>query len=138
MYLSGSHQVPAGGEELVACNAAAFVDPARACRPGNRRRLCPDEVAIAFDDGVRLPALESFFREKRGVNAAVDHPGAACARHAADLVAAQCIAGVHADADNVAGLDGLGVDLLQGFVDQNGVAGRSAAWRRPERTANAA
>jgi hypothetical protein len=57
------------------------------------------------------------------VDAAVDDPGAALAGHAADLVAAQGVAGVDADADDVAGLDAFGDDLLEGFVDQDGVAG---------------
>jgi hypothetical protein len=56
------------------------------------------------------------------VDAAVDDPGSALAGDAADLVAAEGVAGVDADADDVAGLDGFGDDLLEGFVDEDGVA----------------
>ncbi len=84
-------------------------------------------IAIAFDDGVGFAALERFFRKQRGVNAAVDDPRAAAARHPAHLVAAQSVAGVDADADNVAGLNGLRDDLLERFIDEDGIAGR--LWR---------
>jgi hypothetical protein len=56
------------------------------------------------------------------VNSAIDDPGAAGTRHAADGVTAQSIAGVHADADDVAGLDRLGHNLLEGFIDENGIS----------------
>ena len=46
--------------------------------------------------------LVGFVREERGVNAAEDDPGAALARHPADFVAAQRIARMDADADDVA------------------------------------
>ncbi len=99
--------------------------------------LRPGDVAVAFDDGVGLAALEGFFGKERGVDAAVDDPGSALAGHAADLVAAQGVAGVDADADDVAGLDGVGDDLLERLVDEDGVAQQSAAWRRRGRTASA-
>ncbi len=56
------------------------------------------------------------------MDAAVDDPGAARAGDAADLVSAQGIAGMDADADDVAGLDGLGVDLFERFIDEDGIA----------------
>src|ERR1700733_5477266 len=68
-------------------------------------------------------SFKGFFGEERGVNAAVDDPCSAGAGHAADLVAAQCVAGVDADADDVAGLDGFGDDLFEGLIDEDGVAG---------------
>src|SRR6185437_3209318 len=100
--LVGPHQFPAGGQEIVAGDAAAFVQPAGCAGKaiGDDRR--PDDIPIAPDDGVGVPAFERFLGVKGGVNAAVDYPGAPFARHAADLVAAQCIAGVDADADYVA------------------------------------
>ncbi len=61
------------------------------------------------------------------MNAAVDDPCAAFAGHAADLVSAQRIAGVDADADDVAGLDGGGVDRFERLVNEDGVAGN--LWR---------
>jgi hypothetical protein len=55
---------------------------------------------------------------------AIDHPGAPRAGDPPNLVAAQRVAGVHADADHVARLDGFRVELLDRFVDQDRVAGR--------------
>ena len=96
------------------------------CRPGNPfTDLAPDQVAVALHHGVRLAALERLLRKQRGVNAAVHDPGAALAGHAADLVAAQRVAGVDADADDVAGRDCRWIDRLERFVDENGIADTS-------------
>jgi hypothetical protein len=56
------------------------------------------------------------------VDAAVDDPGSAFAGDAADFVAAEGVAGVDADADDVAGLDGFRDDLLEGFVDEDRIS----------------
>ncbi len=56
------------------------------------------------------------------MDAAVDNPGSAFACDAADFVAAEGVAGVDADSDDVAGLDGFGDDLFEGFVDEDGIA----------------
>ena len=60
------------------------------------------EIAIAFHDGMRAAVLERLFREQRRMDAAVDHECAACTGGPADLVAAQGIECVNADADHVA------------------------------------
>ena len=52
---------------------------------------------------MRAAVLVRLLGKERRVNAAEDDPRAALARHAADLVAAQRVAGVDADADDVAG-----------------------------------
>ena len=64
----------------------------------------PDAVAVALDDRVRAAELERFFGIQRGVDAAVNDLRAALARQPSDLVAAQGVAGVDADADDVARL----------------------------------
>ncbi len=122
IYFCGIHQVPARGEEFAALDAAAFVDFFGLAGEAIGDDLCPGEIAVAFDDGVCFAALERFLRKQRGVNSAVDDPGAAGARHAADRVAAQGVAGVDADADDVAGLNGLGHNLLERFIDENGIS----------------
>ena len=68
--------------------------------------------------------LHSFFREEGGVYSAVNHPGAAGARQLANRIAAEGVAGMDADANDVAGMDGGGIDLLEGFVNQDGGPGR--------------
>ena len=54
--------------------------------------------------------------------------GARRSRGVADLVAPQRVAGVDADADDVAGLDGGGVDRVERFVHDDGIA--ELGWRR--------
>ena len=134
----GIHQVPAGGEEFAAFNAAAFVDFFGRAGDASGDDFGPGKIAVAFDDGVGLAALERFFRKQRGVNAAIDDPCAAGASHAADRVSAQGVAGVDADADDVAGMNGLGDDLLEGFIDEDGIADGTAASRLQGRRASAA
>ena len=56
------------------------------------------------------------------MDATVDNPGSAFAGDAADFVAAESVAGVNADADDIAGLDGFGEDLLDGLVDEDGIS----------------
>ena len=134
----GIHEVPARGEEFAAFDAAAFVDFFGLAGEAIGDDLAPGKIAVALDDGVGFAAFERFFGKQGGVNAAVDDPGAAAARHAADGISAQGIAGVHADADDVAGLNGFGHNLLERLIDEDGVADGSAAWRLQGRRANAA
>ena len=80
----------------------------------------PHDVAVALDDGVRPAELVRLVRVERGMNAAEHDRGAAPGRPA-DLVAAQGVAGVNADADDVARLDRR-VERLERFVDEDGIA----------------
>ena len=57
------------------------------------------------------------------MDATVNNPGSAFAGDATDFVAPEGVASVDTDADDVARMDRFGEDLLQGFVDQDGVAG---------------
>ena len=56
------------------------------------------------------------------MNAAKHHIRAALSRFAPDLVPAQRVAGVNADADDVARPDRLVIDVLERFVDDERVA----------------
>ena len=112
----GRQQIPARLEHRAALDATAFVDRAA----GFRRVHAliderPDAIAVTLDDRVRPAELQRLIRIKRRVDAAVDNLRAALARQAADLVAAQGVAAVDADADNVAGLNRIRVQLLRGF-----------------------
>src|SRR5260370_19995204 len=71
---------------------------------------------------MRAAELMAFFGIKRGVNAAVVHPGSALAGEAADLQAPIHIRGVDADADYVARLDAVGTEGFQRFIGDDGVA----------------
>lgn len=56
------------------------------------------------------------------MDSTVDDPGSAFAGDAADFVAAEGVAGVNADADDVADLNGFGDDLFDGLVDEDGIS----------------
>jgi hypothetical protein len=107
---------------LGALDASAFVDFFRSAGEAIGDYFGPGHVAIAFDDGVGFSGGKGFFGKEGGVNAAVDDPCSAGAGHAADGVSAESVAGVDADADDVSGVDALGSDLLEGFIDEDWVA----------------
>ena len=82
----------------------------------------PDRVAVALDDGVGAAELVGFLGVEGGVDAAEDHVCARGARGPADLVAPQRVAGMDADADDVARLDRREVELLERLVGDQRVA----------------
>jgi hypothetical protein len=84
--------------------------------------LLPDEIAVAFDHGMRRAVRVCFLRKQRGVNPAVDDPGTALARQLPYFVSAARIAGMNSDAHDVAWLDGGGIDRIERFVNDDRVA----------------
>ena len=121
--LVARHEIPTGGEEVCAADAAAFVDfLGRSAGHAVGDDFAPGDVAVAFDYGVGVALFKSFFGEEGGVNAAIDDPSSTFAGDAADFVAAESVAGVDADADDVAGLNGFWEDLLDGLVDEDGIS----------------
>ena len=84
--------------------------------------LAPREVAVALDDGMAAAEVQRFLRVQRGVDAAVHDERAAVSRDAADLVSAQGVAGVDADADDVARRNRGRVELLEGLVGDERIA----------------
>jgi hypothetical protein len=81
-----------------------------------------DRAKISLDHGVSTAALEGLAGVQRSVNPAIDHPRAALARHASDLISTQSIAGMDTDADNIARLYLLGIQRFQRLIDQYGIA----------------
>ena len=61
--------------------------------------------------------------EERGMDAAINDGCTAVARHAANGVSAEGVAGMDADADDVPGMNALRDDLLQRLIDEDGDAG---------------
>ena len=98
-------QVPARGNKLVRVDPASLVDLFWLALHASVQHLGPDDVAIALDHAVRMPTIQGFFGVKRGVNAAIDYPGAALSCLAADFIAPQGIPGVDPDADKVSRLN---------------------------------
>ena len=122
--LLGIHQIPARGQKLLASNSSAFVDPLRLPRQAIDDDFAPGDVPVSLHHRMAFPTFQSLFGEERGVNAAIDYPRSAAARHLANLVAAQGIARMHADAHDVSRLNCIGDDLLQRFIHQNRIANR--------------
>jgi len=120
----GLHQIPARGEELVAFDAAAFVDAGGIAGEAVGYDATPGDVAIAFDDGVGFAFFEGLLGKEGGVNSAVYDPGAARSRYSSNFVSAQGVAGMDADADDVSGMDAFGNNRLKGFVDEDRISCR--------------
>ena len=76
----------------------------------------PDDITVAFDDGMRAAETVRLFGIKRRVDAAEDHRRTSRPRDHADFVAAKRVAGVNADADDVARLHAAQIEGLEGFV----------------------
>ena len=105
------------------CSGPPAADPSAPARTGRRRRgrlvdaaasaprtavgehLRPDDVAVAFDDGVRAAEVDAPppGTASRGCRRRPPSPRALAS--VPDFVAAQRVAGVNADADDVAWLD---------------------------------
>ena len=66
------------------------------------------------------------------MNAAEDDPGAALAHLASDLVTAERVAGMNADADDVARANRVEIDRIQRFVDDDRIAPAAAGRRRED------
>ena len=88
----------------------------------------PGGVAVAFHHRVGGAHFERLVGIKGGVNAAVNDPGAALARGPAYCHSAQSIAGVDTDAHDVARLDEIQVESLEGFIHENRIA--VSGWSR--------
>ena len=124
------HQVPARRQKIGPRDAAALINRLRMACQAVCHHLRPHQVAIALHHGMRQAVLQRFLGKQRRVNTAIHHPRAPLARHPAHLVSAQSVARVHADADDVAGLNALGDNLFQRFVDENRVSHRPGCRRR--------
>src|SRR4051812_25284048 len=71
---------------------------------------------------MRAAEFQSLLRVQRCVYPSVDDPRSPIARHSAQLVATQGIAGVDADSDYVTWLNIVRIELLQRFVPQQRIA----------------
>src|SRR5271165_6070672 len=118
------NQVPSRGGKLVSIDAAALVDRLWRVAETVLQHSCPDDVAVALHHGMSASEFERFFGIESGVNAAVNDIRPTSARSAADFVAAERIAGVNANADDIALMDRGGIQQGQCFVHQDGIAKR--------------
>ena len=139
--LARRQQAPSRRLERAAIDAAALVARAHAPRLAVAQHLTPDVIAIAPRHRVRAAELDRLVRIERRVNAAVDDVRAALARRAPDFVAAQRVAGMDADADDVAGCTLAGSNrssvssTMTGSPKRSGVAAASTKSQRGVMTA---
>ena len=115
-------QVPTGGLEPARVDLPGVVDALRPAPGAVFDDRAPGEVAVALDHRVGAPAFVRLVRIERRVDAAVHDPRPALARPLAEGVADQRVAGVDADADDVAGLDPAVVERLEALVDHDRIA----------------
>ena len=123
-------QVPARGFERAGVHLAGVVDALRFALGAILQDRAPGEVAIALDRRVGAAALVRLVRIERRVDAAVHDPRPPLARPPAERVADQGVAGVDADAHDVAGLDPADVERLEALVDQDRIAPLAGRRRR--------
>ena len=116
------HEVPPRRPELGRVHLTRLVDPFRLAVGTTLDGDAPGDVAVALHHGVRAALIVRLFRIQGGVDAAVDHPGAARAGALPELVADQGVAGVDPDADDVTLLELSVVERLKRLVGQDGVA----------------
>ena len=122
MYRFGRHQVPSRRQQLLRLDASPFVRRLQAPRDAVLERPSPGQIAVTLDDGVGATEFVGLLREERGVDATVDHGRAGLPRQTTNLIAAERVARVDADADDIASDDGRRVQWLERFVGDDRVA----------------
>ena len=116
------HQVPARLAERGPGLPPAGVDALGRARDAVLDDLRPDAVAIARHYGMRAAAFQGLLRIQRCVDAAEHHVRSPFTRRSTDLVAAQRIARVNSDSDNVTVADPIRVERLQRLVGYDRIA----------------
>ena len=131
-------EIPARGQELLSRNPPAVINLSGPLRRRHQigDHLRPNDISVAFDHDVGAAQLEGLFRIQGRVDAAIHDPGSAFTRHASDFHAAQSIAGMDADANDIAGLNEFGLNLFKGLVgnERIAVAGRSSGGKHVQPT----
>ncbi len=122
-------QIPPRGLEILRFHAAAFIDLPRRITATIFQRLRPDQIAVALDDGMRVPQLQGFLRIERRVNPAKNYKCASLPRHPADRVTAQRVSCVNSDSNCIAGLDPSRIQAFQSLIADLWIAERRG--RRP-------
>ena len=98
-------QIPACRQEAGAVDTAAEINRLGSTLSTIRENLCPDEIAVTLNHGMRPPDGSCFIRKASRVNAAEDHPGASLTAPPPDLVSAWRVSGADSDPDDIASLD---------------------------------
>src|SRR6185369_4048634 len=115
-------KVPARHSEIVGVNSSTVIKRSGIpCRAGGNY-FRPDDITVALDDSGCPAKITSFFRVKRCVNSAVDDVGTGGLGHFPNFVSSQRVPRMDTDSDDVATLDGCGVQWLECLVDNVRIA----------------
>jgi hypothetical protein len=109
-------------DQRAAFDLAAVIDRERRVQRAVFQHARPDQIAVALDNGVGLAERRGFFGIQRRVDAAKHDVCAASARLLSDAIAIHRVAGMNADADDIARRDGRGIPRLERFVRDDRVA----------------
>src|ERR1019366_4104441 len=120
--LVAPQQIPSRRQELATFNPSALIDAAWLASEAIGHHLAPRNIAISLHHGVSITVFQGLFGKQRSVNATIDHPRAALARHSTDLISAESIARMYADADDISRHDAFRHNLLQRLIDENGIS----------------
>jgi hypothetical protein len=116
------NQIPAGSHEIAGFDLTADVDRFGNSLAAIGERFSPRNVTVPFYDRMRASQFERFFGIKSSVNSTKNYIGTAAARHLANLVAAQRVRGMNANADCISSLNRVRAHLHQSFIDQHRVS----------------
>ena len=97
----------------------------------------PDDVAVSLDHRMCPPDAVRFLRIECGVNSAEDDIGAALPSQSANLIPAQGIPRMDADADDISALDAAWIHRSECLIDDYRDRRKMPAWHPQEHTASA-
>src|ERR1035438_6158342 len=117
----GRQQVPPSLLEVLRLDLSAVVDAFRSTGGAVTENAIPDDVAVASYDHMCAAVLKRLLRIKRGMDSPEHNPGAALPSRASHLVSSQGVAGVNANAHDVAWLNALQILVLEGFIADFGI-----------------
>ena len=117
----GGQQIPSRLPEVFPVDPAALIDSLGRSLLTIGQHLSPNQIAVALDGYMRVSVLQNLFRVQRRVDASVNDPSPSFAGDTADFIAAQRVARVNADADYIARLHIIWIQVLQRFVAKYGI-----------------
>src|SRR5581483_8435141 len=109
-------QIPASRFKVLRLYFSAFINPFRHAGCAVTENAIPDRVAVALHNHMCAALLKRLLRIERGMDSPKHNPGSPIACCAAHFVSSKGVAGVNANAHDVASLNTLSIDLLQSFI----------------------
>src|SRR3954452_24030963 len=117
---------------MVGLDPAAIVNPARSAVDAVVKCFGPDHVAVALHHRMSTAEFDGLFGIESGMDAAEDHRGTALSGDLADLIAAQRITCMNANAEHIACTDTGWIEPLQSLIANDRVPERRGRGRRKD------